>query len=162
MTPNTVSFDMKGLEKLRLLHGSNSYVDIGIVEPAYYDIDEEDSGSGAEAKSVAEVASIHELGLGTLPERSWLLMPIEEAKKDILEQMLPKLKNLHKGLSGKAFMKGIGLICLAKIDEAFDSDGFGKWPDISEFTKLKKGHDAVLVDTEMLRDSTNIKVGGSK
>lgn len=111
----------------------------------------------------ATIGAAHEYGTSKLPMRSFLRMPLAE--------MLPK-KVQSAGLldeevilqvilrqSTLPWLKLVMVQAEACVLEAFDTGGFGKWPE-SDMTN-KKNHQT-LVETQQLRNSITWDVKGGK
>lgn len=108
--------------------------------------------------NVLQVAAIHEYGLGSSPERSFLRAPQELKQKE--------LKNfiniqLEKVLDGRSVSQGLGLIGTYATNlsqEAFDTSGFGSWPALSTSTVNNKGSSKPLIDTGTLKNSISWEI----
>lgn len=103
--------------------------------------------------NVLQVAAIHEYGLGSSPQRSFLKMPQELKKKEI---SLFISKQLSKVFEGMQVERGLGLIGVYNVNlsvDAFATGGFGKWAELSQSTINDKGSSAILTDTGILKNS---------
>ncbi len=104
--------------------------------------------------TVIQVAASHEYN-----DRSFLRMP-QELKKKELDSFINK--QMIKVLGGDITVeKGLGLVGIFAVNisqDAFDSGGFGMWPDIKEETKKRKGSSAILIDKGILRNSVSWEV----
>lgn len=102
-----------------------------------------------------ELALIHEFGSlsAHIPARSFLRMPIQEKRKEILAfaASKPMRMLLLRGEQHKA-LNLLGIKCEQIIDEAFQTSGWGKW------ASLKHRIGKILVDTGQLRRSIWHKV----
>ncbi|AUR84239.1 neck protein [Vibrio phage 1.052.A._10N.286.46.C3] len=109
--------------------------------------------------TVIEVAAAHEYGTVTTPERSFLRMPQEFKQKELSAFINKKMISV---LGGDATtVKGLGLIGVYAVNlsqDAFDSSGFGKWPDIDAKTKNRKGSSAILINRGVLRQSISWEI----
>jgi hypothetical protein len=149
-----VKGDFKNLNKLAKELSKKYYVDVGIIG----------AGSYEDGATIAGIGAVHEFGSYTLgiPERSFIRMPIEKQTSQIEKDT----KSESKDLLGKGDIKGVfqilGIACENAIQEAFETGGFGTWPDITDVTKQKKGSSAILIDDGTLRKSITSKVGGGK
>lgn len=140
--------DFSKLEKLVEELDTDYYVDIGILGG------ETDTETGL---TIAGIGAVHEVGTDKIPKRSFIEMPITTKQKNIEESAS---KEMAKSLPEvEPVFKTIGVACEAAIQEAFDTGGFGKWKDIKEETKDKKGSSAILIDDGTLRKSITSKVG---
>ena len=99
----------------------------------------------------AELAAIHEFGTDTIPERSFLRMPIFTRLPKVLEGI-----EKQKKLNVREMSEKIGASAVAMVIAAFASSGFGEWP------RSKKGINGMandtLIDTGQLRDSISYEV----
>lgn len=109
----------------------------------------------------ASIGLKHEFGLGGMPLRSFLRMPLTEKLGDALENTRAFSRDiLLKVIKDKSiteWAKKIALVAETVVQDAFDSGGFGKWP------KWKtKGYEnntgMILVDTQQLRNSISSEV----
>ena len=113
-------------------------------------------GSGARTESDgmtnAEIGVIHEFGNDKVPPRSWLRMPIEEKRRELVKFVG---SGTVRGLLDRGdivgVFKAIGVKAEAIVLSAFETKGFGKWPDNSPATIARKGSDKPLIDTSQLR-----------
>jgi phage gpG-like protein len=158
MSESYVKADFSGLEKLIKGLSKTLYTDVGILEGGVYD----------DGTTVAYVGAVHEFGTDkagrskdvVIPERSFIKMPLEE-KADEIEKFVAKniKKHLEEG-NIEAIFEDIGVACDAKIQEAFETQGFGKWPANADSTIAQKGSSAPLIDDGTLRKSISWNVGG--
>ena len=150
------------LEKLiENLEGSH-YVDIGILG--------EKNQSAEGGLTLAGVGAVHEFGTDIagrgnntkIPERSFIRMPLETGQDDIEKAVDIHMKeNLRTGNIRQIFEE-MGIAGVARIEEAFASEGFGEWEPNAESTVLAKGSDSPLIDDGTLRQGMSYKVGGDK
>lgn len=148
-----VSGDFSRLNKLVEELGKSHYVDIGILGST----NETEEGG----KTLAGIGAVHEFGYpeGGIPERSFIRMPLESGQQDIEKALESKLKTLLEKGDIEGIFKLIGIAGEARIQEAFDSGGFGQWPDIKDATKKRKGSDAILIDDGSLRKAITSETG---
>lgn len=116
--------------------------------------------SGDQNISNYELALIHEFGTldGKIPARSFLRMPVERNKKELLNFAE---KNADKLLNDdvRPFFEKLGAWGQGIVQQAFDSDGFGQWPPNKQSTiDAKGGKDTPLIDTGNLRKSVSYDV----
>lgn len=110
----------------------------------------------------ASIGIIHELGSITrkIPMRSFLRMPINREKKNILaigrNILLSQIKQATIDL--KKVMTAMCVKALEASSNAFLTLGFGTWPTLKNSTIKKKGSDVALVDTRQLIRSRSFKV----
>jgi len=160
---SVVSGDFSKLEKLVENLGKDHYVDIGIMG--------EKNKTLEGGLTVAGLGAVHEFGTDragrgnsvTIPERSFIRMPLETGQDDIEKSVKPKLKALMEKGDIKGIFKLIGVAGEARIQEAFASGGFGEWPPNAKSTIRQKGSSQPLIDIGAagLRGSISSKVGGN-
>lgn len=101
--------------------------------------------------TAAKVGAIHEFGLGTSPERSFLRMPQELKALPLKDYINKQLENV---LAGDTVQKGLGKIGVYAVNlsvDAFKTEGFGRWPRLSPLTvELKRSGGA-----ESIQDVAN-------
>lgn len=157
---NEVRGDFSRLEKLVENLGKDYYVDIGILG---------ESGSTDQGGiTLAGIGAVHEFGTDKagrgnntkIPERSFLRMPLETGQKEIEKSLEPQIEKLLGEGDIEGIFKLIGIAGETRIQEAFESGGFGTWEALKESTIERKGSDAILIDTGALRQSITSKVGG--
>lgn len=117
-------------------------------------------GASSHAPTNAEVGAAHEFGTTSLPQRSFLRIPLS----DHLEKEMERTGELDKDVLANVVKQGSVLPWLEKIAilgegivaGAFESGGYGKW------APWKKGYSNntgdVLVDTQQLRNSITSEV----
>lgn len=157
---NVVTGDFSKLEKLVENLGKKVYSDIGILGAA---------GSTDEGLTIAGIGAVHEFGTDkagrnrdtVIPERSFIIMPLETGQGDIEKAIEPRLQQLLEDGNIKGIFELIGIAGEARIIEAFETGGFGTWEDIKEATKKAKGSDAILIDQGQLKQSITSRVGGA-
>jgi len=161
MKENTVQVNIRGLDKFIRKIKEPWYVDIGILSGVAYP---------EKGVTVAYIGSVHEFGTDlagrgggvSIPKRSWIKMPLEEKKKEINESIAKRYKQLMEKQNLKGIFDLIGASCLLQITNAFESGGFGNWPPLSEVTIALKGSSEILIDTKLLLETTEYKVGKGK
>jgi phage gpG-like protein len=100
-----------------------------------------------------ELGAIHEFGLGRVPKRSFLRMPLELKSDAIMAQVKSSdnWKNLEHG-KPLPVLRDLGHACEAIIETAFDTRGYGTWqPDLTATVDAK---------TRRLSPAQRKKVGG--
>lgn len=148
----SVSLDMKPLRQLRnqLTKASKSEVDVGIFS--------ENTARRDDELTNAEVGFKNETGAG-VPTRSFLRMPLmQKLGTQIAENAPWVFQPLQEEADVKKTLERVGFQAEAVIREAFDTQGFGKWPDNSPQTVAIKGRNEPLVDTTQLRESISSRV----
>jgi len=155
-----VSGDFSKLEKLIENLEKKHFVDIGILGSA---------GSTESGKiTLAGLGAVHEFGTDragrgnttVIPSRSFIRMPLETGQDDIEKAVQPRLQPLLEMSNINGIFELIGIAGEARIQEAFETGGFGTWEDIKESTKKEKGSDAILIDQGPLRQGITSRVGG--
>ncbi len=157
---NEVTGDFSRLEKLVENLGKKFYTDIGILGAGGYT---EEGGI-----TLAGMGAVHEFGTDkagrgrktVIPERSFLRIPLETGQEDIEKQIEPRMQELLEDGNIKEIFELIGIAGEARVQEAFETGGFGTWEDIKEATKKAKGSDSILIDTGALRQANTSRVGG--
>jgi len=146
MKQTKINFNLDGLEEIqKQVKGYKARV--GILGR---DINRQD----ATGITNSEIGVIHEFGNDDMPVRSFLRMPIETHKKEILKSMGGVM--IRRAFAQKDYVKMFHLLGQKGRDiviQAFETGGFGQWPDISESTKAAKGSSAILVDSAQLKNS---------
>ena len=157
---NQVTGDFSRLEKLIENLSKDYYTDIGILGAA---------GSTEGGKiTLAGIGAVHEFGTDKagrnrdteILERSFIRMPLETGQEAIEKQIDPDFQKLMEDGDIKGIFELIGIAGEARVQEAFETGGFGTWEDIKEATKKRKGSDAILVDQGPLRQGITSRVGG--
>lgn len=156
-----VTGDFSRLNKLVENLGKNYYVDIGILGS--------EGSTDQGGITLAGIGAVHEFGTDragrgnktVIPERSFIRMPLETGQKTIEKALEPKIEKLLEEGNIEGIFKLIGIAGEARIQEAFETGGFGKWQDLADSTKERKGSDAKLIDDGSLRQSISSKVGGA-
>ena len=155
---SVISGDFSQLEKLVKELKTDYYVDVGIL------------GEKTETEAgltIAGIGAVHEFGTDkagrgnktVIPERSFIRMPIEKKQSEIVSFVEKKYEeNLAKG-DVKAIFTDIGIGAEAQIQEAFETGGFGTWPELADSTIEKKKSNAILIDDGTLKKSISSDVG---
>lgn len=158
---NVVTGDFSGLEKLIKNLGKKFYTDIGIL------------GKGGKTEkggiTLAGRGAVMEFGTDKagrnrdtkIPERSFIRMPLETGQENIEKQIEPRMQKLIEEGDIKGVFVLIGIAGAGRIQEAFETEGFGEWEDIKESTKKSKGSDAILIDIGTLSQAITYRVGGN-
>jgi phage gpG-like protein len=157
LSESYVKADFSKLEKLIEGLGQDVFVDVGVLEGGTYE----------NGETVAYIGAVHEFGTDkagrgknvTIPERSFIKMPIEEKQDEITKKAeIDLAKNLAEGKVDFIMMR-IGIACDIAIQEAFETGGFGKWPQLAQSTIDGKGSSAILIDQGTLSKHISYKVG---
>ncbi len=155
-----VTINVKGLDNLlKALGGKQPVARVGILG------DNAVRGSGASqgVPSNAQIGAWHEFGTVKSPVRSFLRMPLSVFlgkrltsagffKEDVLKQVIDQKSMVP-------WVRKIGILAEAIVQEAFDTAGFGSWPPSD--MRGKKNH-MTLVETTQLRNSitSDVKENG--
>lgn len=83
----------------------------------------------------AQIGAFHEFGTEKMPQRSFLLMPLQEK----LSEEIPKMKKyifkqFFDKKAPKQFYMTLGSKALDIIEEAFNTNGFGEWKALTNST----------------------------
>lgn len=148
--PNGKSMAVLVAEKM--LKAQGAHVKIGVLSNAPHDPGKR---NGAPI-NMADLAAIHEFGLGNVPERSFLRSGLAQAK-DGVKRMLRQIKapTLANPQALSDALSRIGLYCVAEIQSKFTD---GSMPPLAQATIDAKGSDQTLIDTGALRASIQYQV----
>jgi phage gpG-like protein len=177
-----IKADFHLLENFIKLLKTKKYCDVGILGKETAEQTEEGKTKNI---SIAYLGAVHEFGADIevtdkmraylhyigihlksstgsihIPQRSFILMPLETNEKKITKTVEPKFPLLITENSTDKFLKEMGAACEGVIQEAFDTGGFGTWQDISQMTKDRKDSGNILIDKGGLRQAISSKVGG--
>ena len=113
-----VKGDFSRLDKLISGLGKKAYVDIGILG----DTNQTEEGG----ITTAGIGAVHEFGTddGSIPERSFIRMPLETGQEQIQKEVETKLQTLLEKGDIEGIMKLIGIAGEKRIQEAFESGEF--------------------------------------
>ena len=119
------------------------------------------SGEGAApvpgGGTVVDVGSIHEFGLGDVPERSFIRRWADEDKEELRSGEKKLAQSIVKGQNtAEAALEKMGVLFAAKAQK-FISDGRAT-PKLDDATKDRKGSSTPLIDTGQLRSSITHQV----
>lgn len=159
MKENTVEIDTKFLDKFIKGISKRAYVDIGILEGDVHPNSE---------VSTAFIGAVHEFGTDragrgnntTIPERSFIRMPLEKKGEEIQKYGEHNLENNLANGDIESILSLLGEGAVAQIQLAFETGGFGTWAKLSEVTIDLKGSSSILIDQGVLRKRISYKVGG--
>lgn len=147
---NKVTFDIKKLEILEKALKKKYAVKVGILN----DVAREGGMGNAEIGIIMEYGSFKR----KIPPRSFLIMPINKKRKEILKKVGPvAFKHFMAGQPKKAYV-ALGLQAESVVQDAFTSAGFGTWKPLKEATIKAKGSSKPLIDTGQLRRSITSEV----
>jgi phage gpG-like protein len=146
------TLDMTGLEKLIKALKQKARVRVGILGDSA-------PREGSGGASNADIGAAHEFGTSTLPQRSFLRMPItmllDKRLKDSNILSVDNLRKVLKTGSMVDILKQVGIVAEGIVADAFDTGGFGKWVP-SDMTR--KTNHQTLVETTQLRNSITSEV----
>lgn len=163
-----IKYDDSELKKMMRMLKKDYRVRVGILGDKA--AAQHDSKSGL---TNVEIGVFHEFGTSKMPQRSFLLMPLQEK----LNEEIPKLKTyIFKQFFQKNAPEDFYKLLLSKslhiIREAFETNGFGQWKALSPAyerrkinkVKTKKGREQywfnhnILTATGKLRNSITGKI----
>lgn len=168
-----VRWKLDRLEALGATLGRGARIQVGIFSSK--------SGRQQGDNDNAAIGMVHELGLGRVPARSWLRMPIVFRKGQIMSEAAKgALEHVASGRAAQIW-KNLGTACEGAVLDAFATGGFGKWPQLAYATILRKAkgtlsqrrqkaaaqihegeaHAAILVETHQLEQATGSRVAAA-
>lgn len=132
-TSSKLQMNLDGLRKLSAALKVRPTVQVGVFESK--------ASRKSTGPSNADVAAFHEFGVPErgLPQRSVLRGPITDKMDKISEEVSQGAEGLMLRPGGiQQFYKNIGLACEKVIIGAFDTGGYGKWPQLAYATIMGK------------------------
>lgn len=94
-----------------------------------------------------------------IPERSFLRAPFTLKQSEINKAIEKQITDVGSGrLDADKALNLIGAVARNISVKAFETAGYGKWPDIKAVTKKAKGSSAPLIDTGALRGAITWEV----
>lgn len=144
---------LDGLEKLlkALKNSKPPKVKIGILGAKA-------NRSGSELTN-ADIGAMHEFGTTSLPQRSFLRVPLaDNLKKEMMGSGAFDKSTLIEVIKSGSFipwLKKVAIMAEGIVADAFDSGGFGKWRPSN--MKGKK-NEQTLVETQQLRNSITSEI----
>lgn len=158
MKEDESTINLEGLDKLiKALKVKAPVIRVGILSGS-----SQRSSTAANTPTNAEIGAAHEFGAPArgLPERSFLRMPLSRFLVKRMEAAgaldRETLKAIIKQGSLTPWLKKVAVLAEAVVQDAFDSGGFGEWPQWKKGYTSKTG--TLLVDTGQLRDSITSEV----
>ena len=104
-----------------------------------------------EGVSVADIAAIHEFGLGNNPVRSWLRAWFDENEQRLAEDLRRGYRRVIAGdINAETLANAFGLRAVTSIQERISA---GISPPLHPETIRRKGSSTPLIDTGVLRSS---------
>ncbi len=156
MAEDDIEMNTKGLDQLiKAFKGDLPKARVGILGS---------KGARTDSKigsTNASIGAIHEFGTSTMPQRSFLRVPLAEHLQKKMESSgafdKSVLAQVIKQGSVLEWMKKMAVLAESIVAEAFATKGFGKWPAWRTAGYTNKGN-TLLVDTGQLRDSITSEV----
>lgn len=118
------------------------------------------AAGAAKTSTNSEIGFLQEYGsiADHIPPRSFLRMPLALKGKQIVKEASVSAQKLLAAGKIVMVLQRLGVACVAAIDDAFASRGFGKWDRNAPLTIKIKGYDSPLIQTSQLRRSITYKV----
>lgn len=114
------------------------------------------SGSYQDGISIVEVGAINEFGTNKIPARSFVRVPIQNAKKSIFKLVALESKKLYSLKSSVSIsLETIGIMMSDKMKESFTNNN---WKENAPYTVEKKGSSTPLINSGQLRQSITFEV----
>ncbi len=159
MSDETATLNVKGLDQLvKALKAKPPTCRVGILGSK---ASRSPSPGEKSTPTNAEVGAAHEFGTSTIPQRSFLRVPIAEGLQKEMESsgLLDKdaLNDVIKSGSVTPWLKKVAISAEACVSDAFDSGGNGKWPPWKN-SNYTNNSGQLLVDTKQLRESVTSEV----
>jgi len=158
LTAHTTRID-KGLDafkkRLELLRLRKSYVKAGVMSNK-----NARTQAGAVGLSNAELASIHEYGLGHVPARPFIRPPFVANKASYLDILRNAYGAAMKSNDPSGFRRALALIGMKMTADIknYVTQGAGVPPPLAASTVARKGSSRPLVDTGQLINSVSYEV----
>jgi hypothetical protein len=151
---DTVTLNVKGLDQiLKALKSNPPVARVGILGST--------NSRSSKGSSNATIGAAHEFGTTTIPQRSFLRVPLTENLSKQIESSGALDKNVLADVikSGTVvpWLKKITVLAEKIVLGAFDSQGYGKWPSWKN-PSYSNNTGMVLVDTQQLRNSITSEV----
>lgn len=147
---------------IKELMPKGSKISIGVVDrphaQAYRSQKSEHSKGGALFRTTTtQIAAVHEYGLGKNPRRSFMRDTVKRwLFKDVGSLALKNYKRVD------FFLKALANKVYDRVQEAFETNGWGQWKALSDEYKRRTGRtdDQILVDTGQLRAAIYTEYAG--
>lgn len=174
MSEDAFKLDTKNLDGiLKALKGNMSQARVGILGgKALRSGQKQEAGksvnaarkapkSKPEVMNNAAIGAMHEFGTGSMPQRSFLRVPISENLQKYLESSgaftKDAMKEVIKEASLRPWLERAAKVAEKVVSDAFATGGFGKWPKWKTKGYTNNTGD-ILVDTQQLRNSITSEV----
>lgn len=144
-----INLDLKKLNKFIESLSSVPEIRVGIMGD---DNARDDGGSNA------TIGAIHEFGLGHMPKRSFLRVPLMEGLSEAVDKNITKkdLDGIVENESLVPICRKIGMIAEGVVFNAFATQGGGNWPKWKNGYKSKTG--MILQNDQQLAKSISSAV----
>lgn len=110
----------------------------------------------AKGLTVADIAMIHELGLGSVPKRSWLLAWIRENKEEMNKRLKKAYETSIKNRTDPELaLRKVGEWAVSEIKKRIKR---GIPPKLSDATIKRKKSSKILIDTSQFIGAISYKV----
>jgi phage gpG-like protein len=163
MSDNETSFNSKPLDDLlKALKSKPVTAKVGILG---------NKDARKDGGSNATIGAAHEFGSSKLPQRSFLRMPISEHLNKELEKAggldEEVIKKVIKDKDFHNYVEKMAILAVSIVQQAFDAEGWGKWPALNSNYKAwkvaysKEGNTSsvqILTLTGQLRDSITYEI----
>lgn len=110
----------------------------------------------------AEVGFVHEMGSHTrgIPRRSFLLDTFTHQGAKLTAALKPVVDSLFKKGKIDEYLKDVGIACTNLVGEAFDTGGFGAWPQDAYATIMRKLGKTKMSTAKRRVEALKAAVGG--
>lgn len=110
----------------------------------------------------AEVGFVHEMGSVSrkIPRRSFLLDTFTQHGEELEKTLKPQVESLFKTGKIEEYLKQVGIACTNLVIEAFDTGGWGAWPQNAYATILRKLSGTKMTRTTRRMEALKSAVGG--
>lgn len=161
MKPTKEKIDTAGFDALiRALKKNSARVQVGIVGGSVRE-NVNHPGSTDSGVTNAEVGAAHEYGTSTLPQRSFLRIPLaDNLMRELVKSGAFQKDSLNAVIRQRSFMpwlQKLAVVGESIVLGAFDTGGYGKW--IPSDMSRKKNHQT-LIETGQLRNSISTRIVG--
>ena len=151
--------EVKGLEQLlKALKAKAPSCRVGVLGGKNV---REKEGNGSSQPTNAEVGAAHEFGTSTIPQRSFLRVPIADHLSKEMEESGALDEDTMKAVvregTVKPWLQKTAILAEGIVAKAFESGGFGKWPAWKN-KNYTNNTGQLLIDTQQLRNSVTSEV----
>lgn len=170
-TMGSVTLDITKIVEIERQLKKKFYVKLGILGPGTKSVQARrqvittkkgtrKAGKKEAAMTNAELGRIHEYGSisKNIPARSFLRVPLWLKFPGIIKKIGQQvIDGLTKSNIERTY-KHMGIMAEKIVQNAFATRGFGRWPENSPRTIMRKKSDSPLIDTAQLRKSITSQV----